>query len=66
MPNAPATKHRSVRIGDDEWADLATAAPGGDRSAVIKELVDWYLRRPGAKLPKRPPVAGDEAPVAGD
>ncbi|GAA2199906.1 hypothetical protein [Streptomyces bangladeshensis] len=54
MPNAPKTKHRSVRIEDDDWADLATRAPGGDRAAVIKELVRWYLRRPNAKLPDRP------------
>lgn len=58
MPNAPKTKHRSVRIEDDDWTDLATRAPGGDRSAAIKELVRWYLRRPGAELPERP--AGSE------
>ncbi|WP_406324505.1 hypothetical protein [Streptomyces niveus] len=54
MPNAPRTQHRSVRISDDDWKDLAARAPGGDRAAVIKELVTWYLRRPGAKLPDRP------------
>lgn len=54
MPNAPRTQHRSVRISDDDWADLKTNAPGGDRAAVIKDLVSWYLRRPGAKLPARP------------
>lgn len=58
MPNAPKTKHRSVRIDDDDWADLAARAPGGDRAAAIKELVRWYLRREGAKLPERP--AGSE------
>lgn len=59
MPNAPKTKHRSVRIDDPDWADLATQAPGGDRSAVIKDLVRWYLRRPGASLPERP-VSSEE------
>ena len=58
MPNAPKSKHRSVRFSDEDWADLelATAAQSSDRGTVIKELVAWYLRRPGAKLPKRPEV----------
>lgn len=54
MPDKPKTQHRSVRISDDDWKDLAERAPSGDRSAAIKELVAWYLRRPGAKLPQRP------------
>lgn len=56
MPDKPKTQHRSVRIADDDWSDLAARAPDGDRSAAIKSLVSWYLRRPGAKLPDRPPV----------
>ena len=58
MPNAPRTQHRSVRISDEDWADLA--ARSGDRAAVIKDLIAWYLRRPGAKLPQRPPVSSDK------
>lgn len=60
MPNVPATKHRSVRITDDDWQDLADRSPGGDRAAVIKELIGWYLRRPGAKLPPRPAADATE------
>lgn len=60
MPNAPKTKHRSVRIDDDDWKDLAAQAPGGDRSAVIKDLVRWYLKRPDADLPERP-ASGEDA-----
>lgn len=56
MPDKPKTKHRSVRINDEDWEGLAVRAPDGDRAAVIKQLVAWYLRRPGAKLPKRPPM----------
>lgn len=58
MPNSPKTQHRSVRISDDDWADLLAAAKtqDSDRGAVIKDLVAWYLRRPGAKLPQRPVV----------
>lgn len=58
MPNSPRTQHRSVRIADEEWNDLAARAPGGDRAAVIKDLIAWYLRRPGARLPSRPDSRG--------
>jgi hypothetical protein len=58
MPDDPKTQHRSVRINDDDWADLELAAkavnPKLDRAKVINALIRWYLRRPGAKLPKRP------------
>ncbi|WP_051790091.1 hypothetical protein [Streptomyces sp. NRRL S-1022] len=56
MPSSPKTQHRSVRISDDDWADLLAAAKtqGSDRGTVIKDLVAWYLRRPGATMPKRP------------
>lgn len=60
MPDKPKTQHRSVRISDDDWKDLATRAPDGDRSAVIKELVAWYLRRAGTKLPPRPEVPSND------
>ncbi|MGW9299640.1 hypothetical protein ACWHA3_02280 [Streptomyces cyaneofuscatus] len=58
MPNAPKTQHRSIRIPDEDWADLLASATtqNSDRGTVIKELVAWYLRRPGAKLPARPPA----------
>lgn len=50
------TKHRSVRLEDDLWEQLAPAAKasGFDRSGVIRQFVRWYLRVPGAKLPQRP------------
>jgi hypothetical protein len=56
VPNKPRTQHRSVRIKDSEWEDLETAADdfGLDRAKVINHLIDWWLRRPGAKLPERP------------
>lgn len=65
MPDQPKTQHRSVRITDDDWDDLADRAGvvGLDRAKVINQLVGWYLRRPGAKLPTRPP-APQESPNA--
>jgi hypothetical protein len=62
MPNAPKSQHRSVRFSDEDWEDLktATASVDSDRGTVIKELVSWYLRRPGAKLPKRPELTAEQ------
>ena len=62
VPNRPKTQHRSVRVTDDDWADLETAASaaGADRAKLIVAFIRWYLRRPGAELPDRPksPRAG--------
>jgi len=54
-PNAPKTPARQIRIGD-AWYDFDAAAKamGTERAAVIRELIDWYIREPGAKLPARP------------
>ncbi|WP_405848125.1 hypothetical protein OG211_12340 [Streptomyces niveus] len=54
-PNQPKTPPRQVRIGDT-WYDFDAAAKamGTERAAVIRDLIDWYIREPGAKLPQRP------------
>jgi hypothetical protein len=54
-PNAPKTPARQIRIGDT-WYDFDAAAKAMDteRAAVIRQLIDWYIREPGAKLPDRP------------
>jgi hypothetical protein len=56
VPNQPKTPHRSVRVDDEDWADLDTAAvaAGTDRAKLIVAFIRWYLRRPGAELPERP------------
>ena len=56
VPNQPGTQHRSVRISDEDWGDFesATASMGTDRAKAINQFLRWYLRRPGATLPKRP------------
>lgn len=56
VPNAPKTPARQVRMSNDNWGDIAEAAKVADLrggSDIINALVDWYLRRPGAKLPER-------------
>ena len=63
MSRALKTKHRTVRIRDDDWVPFGHAAmdADSDRSALIKQFIAWYLARPDAELPQRPP----SAPVRG-
>lgn len=53
MVRTPTTP---IRIDRGTWAEFgdATATMDTDRSKAIREFVDWYLRRPGAKMPTRP------------
>lgn len=48
------TPVRSVRIDQDVWDDLEGKVGKGRRATIINELLRWYLRKPGAKLPQRP------------
>lgn len=50
------TKLRPIRLPDDLWADLGAAATMArlDRTAVLRQLAEWYCRRPGVALPERP------------
>ncbi len=64
MANQHSKKLRGLRqIDDDIWDDLGTAtkSAGTDRSAVSRQFYEWYLRRPGAKLPARPEPGADTA-----
>ncbi|MER7213160.1 hypothetical protein ABT340_39370 [Streptosporangium sp. NPDC000239] len=56
MPNQPRTQHRSVRVDDDDWADLDAVAQrmGTNRAQVINAYIRWHLRRPDARRPERP------------
>jgi len=66
MPNAPKTQPRQMRIPDAEWTDFDAAAKSmdSDRASEVRAFIAWYLRRPGAKLPKRPDAAADAPPAA--
>lgn len=37
------------------WDMLGALPEVKNRSEVIRVLIAWYLREPGAKLPERPP-----------
>ena len=65
------TPVRNLRAEDDLWGSFgaACAAAGIDRSTALRDFMRWYMREPGAKLPKRPdppPSAGPEQPVTTD
>ncbi len=58
MANQHSKKLRGIRqIDDDLWAELDTAAKavGEDRSALTRQFYEWFVGRPGAQLPERPP-----------
>ena len=44
-----------VSVGKARWERFGDAAGTTRRAEVIRALIDWYLREPGAKLPDRPP-----------
>jgi hypothetical protein len=54
----PHTPPRQIRIPDEDWAafDVAAKSMDSDRATVVREFIRWYLRRPGARLPDRPPL----------
>lgn len=56
MPNAPKTRHRSIRVPDELWESaMATAAEHGTSAGELcRAFLAWWLREPGAKLPPRP------------
>jgi hypothetical protein len=56
-----AKKNHAMRYEDREWTELVIAAKqeGTTVTEVTKAFHAWWLRKPGAKLPKRvDPEAG--------
>lgn len=51
------TVRRQIALADPLWNRLGALVGDRGRSEVIRSLVAWYLREPGAKLPERPPRA---------
>jgi hypothetical protein len=52
--------NRVVRLRE-EWDDLGELVGKRKRAQIIRELIHWYLRYPGAKQPVRPPAEDWEA-----
>lgn len=58
MPSK-GSRQRKFRLEDDaEWWEFEAAArrQGTDRSSLLREFIAYYLRRPGAKMPRRPEI----------
>lgn len=65
MANQHRHKGRYIRGADDQlWDDLEAIAKasGTDRSALTRQLWEWVVGRPGAKLPDRPTTAAPSDP----
>lgn len=46
-----------MRISEEDWTDfdLLAKAMGTDRASLVREYIQWQLRRPGVKLHERLP-----------
>ena len=42
----------TVRMAHDLWESFGEVVD--NRSTVLREFVRWYVREPGAKMPRRP------------
>jgi hypothetical protein len=63
MANVHKHRQRVIRGAPDElWEDLGAAAQatGADRSAITRQLWEWFVGRPNAQLPPRPPTDTEE------
>lgn len=50
------TARQTIRVDEDLWARFGGQAEaiGKDRSTLLREFMRWYVREPGARMPKRP------------
>jgi hypothetical protein len=50
------TPHAGIRVPEQLWQRFLEVAreQDTDRSALIRAFIAWYVREPGATLPKRP------------
>jgi hypothetical protein len=60
----------TARIDPEAWVDFgeaaASAEPAADRSELLRQFIDWYRRKPGARLPQRPQRKTDAEPAGHD
>jgi hypothetical protein len=50
------TPRRVISAEDDLWDPFGQLVGDRNRSAVLRQFMAWYIRKPGAKLPERPPA----------
>lgn len=50
------TKHRPIRVAKPRWDAFGLLVGPRSRAKIVNEFIAWYIREPGAKLPKRPDI----------
>jgi hypothetical protein len=62
-PTTGTTPKRSLRVADELWDAVVAqaAAEQVEVAGLTREFYAWWLRQPGAKMPKRPAVGS--API---
>ena len=60
MSKGRPMKQVTFRMKKKAWDALGEAVGRQNRSQVIRQFIAWYVREPGAKLPKRPGEEGFE------
>lgn len=48
-----------ISVEGDDWKTFGERTGAGRRPEVIRQFIAWYIRKPGAKLPERPPRAAE-------
>lgn len=58
------TPQITVRLPPELWERVgrAASAAGTDRGSLIRALLRWWLREPGATIPPRPAPPVDHIP----
>ncbi|MFB4306962.1 hypothetical protein [Actinomadura sp. GTD37] len=54
------TTNRVIRIDDADWEEFGKQVGERQRAETIRQFIRWRLRRPGAKLPRRPDPQQEE------
>ena len=60
VTNVPGSRRktplRTVQVDDQPWRDFEENAKraGTTRPDALRAFIDWFNRKPGAKLPTRP------------
>jgi hypothetical protein len=50
------TARQTIRVDEALWEQFGerAASVDNDRSALLRDFMRWFVREPGAKMPKRP------------